>query len=252
MEEKKINRRKFLAGLGIGTTAIVGSSISSACSQLQIGGGIDHMIKISKDSTKDLYPIFDGSKYIAKDFTSLTTDKNLGLSKANLENHFGLYKKYIAKVNEAEEKIKKGIIDEFTMKNLAFSLNGMALHDVYFSNMSSQAGSKSKALVKAIEDSYGSFDAYLHNLCDIAGQVKGWAITAVNLLNGKIINYGVNDHSSNFPNYILPILTFDVYEHAYEIDFQKAGKMEYVKLFPQIINWDIVSRRYDKISKTFA
>ena len=145
-------------------------------------------------------------------------------------------------------------IDDFSIKNLAFSLNGMALHDIYFSNMSTEKSNISEALQKAIEDSFGNFDTYYANLVDQATLVKGWSITALNLLNGKVFNYSEDTHSSNFPNYIMPILVLDVYDHAWVKQFGDSdkAKQEYIDVFTRIINWDLVSRRFDAISMIYS
>ena len=147
--------------------------------------------------------------------------------------------------------MSQGKIDEFSLKNLAFSLNGMALHDIYFSNMTTDQTQASSSLTKALEDTYGSIERYFQNLLELAANVDGWSITALNLLNGKLFNYGLQDHSANFPNFVMPILALDVYEHAYVMDFGKKGKAEYLDAFSKIINWDLVSRRYDALTMLY-
>jgi Fe-Mn family superoxide dismutase len=251
MENTKnsIDRRKFLTGVGLSTAALI-SGIGTGCSK--VSNPFSKKIKIGDESTDNLYPIYKDGQYQVKDFSRLLGDENLGLSKANIENHLGLYKKYVLKVNAAEKNLKEGFVDDATLKNLAFSLNGMALHDIYFTNMNSEKSKPSKALKKAIEKSFGSFDAYMKNLIAIASKVDGWSITGINLLNGQILNYGEDTHSSNFPNYVLPILALDVYEHAYTIDFGSEGKNKYLGIYPNIIDWDVVSLRFDTLKNKFA
>lgn len=247
-ETKKIDRRTFLTGLGV-TAAAFGLN---ACCPMIGKQSCHNKLDLTHGNDKTLYPIYDGEKYIAKDFTHLTKNDALGLSPAMITHHLGLYSKYVDKVNQSETEMRANNITEFGIKNLAFSLNGMALHDIYFSNMSTEKSKASKALNKAIEESYGSFDSYYLNLTDLAGQVKGWSITALNLLNGKLINYATEDHSANFPNFVMPILALDVYEHAYETDFGLEGKEQYINVFGEIINWDLVSRRYDALMMQFS
>lgn len=248
-----MDRRSFLASVGIGAAALGASALSTSCSGTKPIGSLGTMVNISKErDDSDLYPIYDKGEYQVKDFSRLLKDTNLGLSSANIENHLGLYKNYVNKVNAAEKNLRKGVVDEATLKNLAFSLNGMALHDIYFSNMNTDQGEASSAFKKAVEKTFGNFDAYMKNLLDIAAQVKGWSITGVNLLNGHIMNYGEDSHSSNFPNYVIPILALDVYEHAYVSDFSAEGKAQYLDVFKKIIDWDMVSRRFDRIRVTFS
>ncbi len=243
---KGIDRRTFLAGLGV-TAAAIGLTGLTACAPAVKAKALS----LSHGNDASLFPVYDGTKYTKKDFTALTKNDKLGLSAENIQAHLGLYEGYITKVNLAETEMRSGNINEASMKNLAFALNGMALHDIYFSNMTTTETKRSAALSKAIEASYGSFDKYFTNLTSIADQVTGWSVTTLNLLNGKILNYGLADHSANFPNFVMPILALDVYEHAYVIDFSKEGKAKYIEVFSGIINWDLVSRRYDAMTMLF-
>jgi len=243
-----LSRRDFLASIGVGASALGLGLLSSACTSSK------KAISLSNGNNQDLFPVYDGKQYAKKDFNYLTKNDKLGLSATMIDNHLGLYSKYVDKVNQAETMMSKNEINEFSLKELAFSLNGMALHDIYFSNMSTEASKKSAALNKAIEGTYGSFDNYYQNIIDIAMKVKGWSITGLNLLNGKIFNYGEDTHSSNFPNYVMPIMVLDVYDHAYTIDFGESddGKAKYIEVFSKIINWDLVSRRYDAMTGVFS
>lgn len=236
--EKAITRRKFLTGIGVTAGALGLGVLTSACNDKKASKqGID----------KELYPIYDGSQYLVKDFSHLTKNAALGLSPEIIANHLNLYKKYVEKVNKSEEMMANNQIDDFSLKNLAFSLNGMALHDIYFSNMTTESSTRSAALNTAIEATFGSYETYFKNLVDLAMKVEGWSITALNLLNGKIFNYAEDTHSSNFPNYIMPILALDVYDHAYVLDYGEEGKAEYINAWTNSINWDIVSRRFDAV-----
>ena len=236
-KNQTIDRRKFL----LGGLALSASTMLASINPAQA------------DDDDDLCPIYKDGAYLAKDFSHLTKDKNLGLSAPLLENHLGLYKGYVDKVNAAEKYFRnytQGDLDANHAKNLAFSLNGMALHDIYFSNMSSSGSKRSRKLNKAIEADFGNFDNYLKNLANIARQSKGWSLTCYNLLNDRLVNYGIANHSDNFPNFVVPILALDVYEHAYDKDFGVStnGKDKYLEVFTRIIDWDMVSRRFDAAS----
>lgn len=244
----KFNRRAFL--MAAGATGM--GTLLAACNQNKDLSAKSAMLTgIGREGDQDLYPIYNGEKYIAKDFSALTKNTELGLSPEIIEHHLGLYQNYIAKVNQAEQYMRnytRGEINADSLKNLAFSLNGMALHDIYFSNMTTETTKRSRSLNHAIESSYGSVKNYIKNLTNIARQVKGWSLSCVNLLNGEIINYGLDDHSANFPNFVVPILALDVYEHAYVADFGKDGINKYIKIFKNTIDWDLVSRRYDRVT----
>lgn len=248
---KAISRRQFLAGLGV-TAGAIGLSTLTSCSNLSEKK--QGAINLTHGNDIELFPVFKDGMYIVKDFSALTKNTSLGLSPENISHHLGLYADYVQKVNWAENRMAKNVVKPYLIKNLAFALNGMALHDMYFSNMTTEATKKSTALMKAIDNTFGSFEAYYANLVDTAMHVRGWSITALNLLNGKIFNYGEHDHSGNFPNYVMPILALDVYDHAWVKQFGDSdkAKREYINVFSKIINWDLVSRRYDAITSLYS
>lgn len=249
MEKKKLSRRDFLAGIGVSAGALGLTAMTASCTK----PSAKKALSMSHGNDSELFPEYDGEKYIPKDFSHLAKNTELGLSEENITHHVGLYNKYIVKVNKSEAMMAAGEIDEFAMKNLAFSLNGMALHDIYFSNMTTEKTSMSSALSSAIENTFGSFEAYMKNLTEQAMKVKGWSMTGLNLLNGKIYNYAEDTHSSNYPAYFMPIMVLDVYDHAWVKQFGEddSAKMEYINVFKNIINWDLVSRRFDAVSMVF-
>ena len=234
---KEMTRRDFfgaaaVSGLGLGL-----ASVLTGCNET----------KVKSFDMANLYPVYQDGAYLEKDFSHLIGKAGLGLSAENIENHLGLYSNYVKNVNKAEKEMAAGQVNDFTMKHLAFSLNGMALHDIYFSNMTTETTSRSTALENALAGTFGSFENYMKNLSELAMQVDGWSLTAFNLLNGKIFNYALKHHSDNFPNFEIPILALDVYEHAYVKQFTKEAKTEYIEVFKGIINWDLVSQRFDAV-----
>ena len=234
---KEMTRRDFfsaaaVSGLGLGLAGVL-----TGCNGTQV----------KSFEMAELYPVYKDGAYVEKNFLHLIDKKGLGISGPVIQNHLGLYHNYVENVNRAEREMITGNVNEFSMKHLAFSLNGMALHDIYFSNMTTEETKRTYALEDALSATYGSFDKYMANLSELAMQVDGWSITAYNLLNGKLFNYALKHHSDNFPNFVIPILALDVYEHAYVGQFTKEGKAEYIEAFKKIINWDLVSKRYEAI-----
>lgn len=234
---KEMTRRDFfsaaaVSGLGLGLAGVL-----TACNGT----------KVKSFDMAELYPVYKDGSYQEKNFLHLINKPGLGLEASVIQNHLGLYHNYVKNVNRAEREMVTGNVNEFSMKHLAFSLNGMALHDIYFSNMTTEETKRSYALDDAIKGTFGSFDKYMKNLTELAMQVDGWSITAFNLLNGRLFNYALKHHSDNFPNFVIPILALDVYEHAYVAQFKKEGKAEYIEAFKKTINWDLVSRRLEAI-----
>ncbi len=52
----------------------------------------------------------------------------------------------------------------------------------------------------------------------------------------------------------MPIMVLDVYEHAWVKQFgaDAKAKQEYIDVFSKIINWDLVSRRFDAMQILYS
>src|ERR671922_419004 len=98
-----------------------------------------------------------------------------GISDETLEMHFKLYEGYVKETNKLTEKITEfisdGKVDQEEMpayseltRRLGFEYNGMVLHEYYFDNLMSGAGTgdpaQSSQFVKAAEASFGSYDIW--------------------------------------------------------------------------------------------
>jgi Fe-Mn family superoxide dismutase len=256
MDRRNFLRNSYIAGVGAGLTGVLAScnvekNVVDTTNSAKAGAGklkqgLDSAFK-GKFNNADLYPVYKDGAYIVKDFSHLLKQE-LPIAKDTLEHHLGLYKAYVEKVNKSETMMANNEIDEFSVKNLAFSLNGMVLHDIYFHNINQTKSDMSAGLKNKILETFGTMDVYYQNLKDTAMKVEGWSITSLNLLNGKIFNYAEDHHSSNFPAFIVPIMALDVYDHAYtNYESSPAGKAAYINDYIGLIDWDLVSRRYDDV-----
>jgi Fe-Mn family superoxide dismutase len=111
-------------------------------------------------------------------------------------------------------------------------------------------GSKtvSPELSAAITKSFGSFDKFKETFNNAAKTRfgSGWAWLYVtsdkNLAVGSTANQD-NPLMDNSPVKGTPVLTLDVWEHAYYLKYQNK-RADYVDAFWNVINWDEVNRRY--------
>lgn len=115
-------------------------------------------------------------------------------------------------------------------------------HSFYWNCMAPKAGgSPSGELAKAIDKAFGSFNDFVKQFSDAAvGQFgSGWA-WLVQKADGSL---GV-EKTSNADNPLTtgarPLLTCDVWEHAYYIDYRNA-RAKYVEAFWNLINWQFVA-----------
>ncbi len=193
----------------------------------------------------------------AKDFSYLFNSIN-GLSESQLKQHNTLYLRYVKKLNELNEKIEKA--DKSTANaahseyrslkiDRSFSNNGVLLHEMYFSNLTSKNTELSKELKSKICSDFGSFENYISDLqASMRATRNGWVISVYNCTTNKIENYIFESHDLNVPVNSPIILAIDVWEHSYMIDYG-IDKESYIKTLFKNIDWQIVSKRYSKALK---
>lgn len=179
-----------------------------------------------------------------------------------IETHYGKHHAtYTNNLNAAAEKagvadkpIEEVLanLDAIDAANRTAVLNnggGFYNHNIYFEQLRApQADNKpAGALAEAIDAEFGSFDAMKEKMSALAvGQFgSGWAWLSVDA-DGKLYL----SQSANQENPITqgtghtPILTIDVWEHAYYLDYKNL-RPKYVDEIWQIIDWDVVAKRYE-------
>ncbi|MCK5028852.1 MAG: superoxide dismutase [Bacteroidales bacterium] len=118
-------------------------------------------------------------------------------------------------------------------------------HTFYFDQFGKNKIEKlSGELLVAIIASFGSFDVFKEEFSNAAKTLfgSGWA-WLVKKPNGSLEIVQTSNAANPLAEGLIPILTCDVWEHAYYLDYQNK-RPDYVNSFWSIINWDIVSGRY--------
>jgi Fe-Mn family superoxide dismutase len=136
-------------------------------------------------------------------------------------------------------------------KDLAFNLGGHTNHSIFWNNLSPEGGDKPEGeLAAAIDDAFGSFDAFrAHFTAAALGiQGSGWALLSFEGLGGNIVIEQLFDQQGNVPVATTPLLMLDMWEHAFYLDYVNV-KADYVKAFWNIVNWADVAKRFDAARK---
>lgn len=131
-------------------------------------------------------------------------------------------------------------------KDLAFNLGGHVNHSIFWTNMSPNGGDKPTGeLAAAIDDQFGSFDAFRAHFTAVAMGVQGsgWAVLGWDTLGQRLIIVQFFDQQANMPAGFIPLLMLDVWEHAYYLDYKNV-RADYVNAFWNIVNWENVSSRF--------
>ncbi len=126
---------------------------------------------------------------------------------------------------------------------------GFYNHRLFWNVMSPNGGgAPSGALAAAINDAFGSFDAFKDAFSKAAATRfgSGWAWLCVHKGGGVEICSTANQDNplmSGIGCGGFPILGLDVWEHAYYLNYQNR-RPDYINAFFNVINWDYVSKRY--------
>ncbi|TAM69909.1 MAG: superoxide dismutase [Microbacteriaceae bacterium] len=151
----------------------------------------------------------------------------------------------LAKLAEARDADDFGNINKL-QKDLAFNLAGHVNHSVFWNNMSPDGGDKPTGeLAAAVDEFFGSFDKFRAQFTASALGIQGsgWSILAWDSLGGKLIIEQLYDHQGNLAASTVPLLTLDMWEHAFYLDYVNV-KGDYVKAFWNIANWADVNARF--------
>ncbi len=144
------------------------------------------------------------------------------------------------------EEILKVCMDKPAVRNNG---GGYWNHSLFWTVMGPNGGGEPTGdVAKAINDAFGSFEAF-KDLFSKAAATRfgsGWAWLCVT--NGKLeVCSTPNQDNPLMPGVACegtPILGLDVWEHAYYLKYQNR-RPEYIQAFFNVINWDEVNRRFD-------
>lgn len=121
------------------------------------------------------------------------------------------------------------------------NIGGFYNHNLYFEQFGTEM--ISEKFLTLIERDFGTFDNFKTKMVE-AGMAQfgsGWASLVSK--NGELsIVKSANQDSPVSDGYKV-LLTFDVWEHAYYLDFQNLRKKHLEELF-YIVNWSVVESRY--------
>ena len=154
----------------------------------------------------------------------------------------------IDKLVEARANGDYGTINQLE-KNLAFHVSGHLMHSLFWKNMSPDGGDKPTGeLAAAIDEHFGSFDAFQAQMTQAALTIQGsgWAALAWEPLAGRLVVEQIYDHQNNLAGTAIPIFVLDMWEHAFYLQYKNV-KGDYVKAFWNIANWADVATRFDSV-----
>ena len=119
-------------------------------------------------------------------------------------------------------------------------------HNLYFGQFSAPKADNKPIgkLAEAISLQFGSFDAFKEELQKKGATLfgSGWVWLSVDK-DGKLVITQETNAANPVQKGLKPLLTFDVWEHAYYLDYQNR-RPDHLAALWQIINWEIIEQRY--------
>ncbi|WP_018306403.1 superoxide dismutase [Desulfitobacterium hafniense] len=155
-----------------------------------------------------------------------------------------------AKLAEAREKGDFGLVKHWE-RELAFHGSGHLLHTLFWTNMTPDGGgTPAGALGESISQDFGSFEAFKKQFSAAAVAVEGsgWAVLVWNPEFKKLEILQAEKHQNLTQWGAVPLLTVDVWEHAYYLKYQNK-RAAWVETWWNLVNWADVSQRFDKAAK---
>jgi superoxide dismutase, Fe-Mn family len=180
-----------------------------------------------------------------------------GLSSEALELHRGLYEGYVKETNGLLAKLNEfprssaltpedRLVRDGLVRRLSFERNGVVWHEMFFESLGSVAGKPAPGGVfaEALDISFGGVENWKKDLLDVA-QTRGvgWVVTFRTDGDNRLINAWVDDHTRGILAGLRPIALFDLWEHAYLLDFKPSQRKEYMATLFDNMNWPAVEAR---------
>ena len=173
------------------------------------------------------------------------------ISEETLDFHYGKHHKaYVDKLNVQIENTEwnHASLEEIVKSSSGGVFNNAAQvwnHTFYWNSLSQKGGGQpSGDLAKALEKDFGSFKKFKEEFTAKAlGQFgSGWAWL---VKSGSILKVIATANADTpLTSEDKPLLTCDVWEHAYYVDYRNA-RNKYIEAFWSLVNWDFIVRNLD-------
>lgn len=176
------------------------------------------------------------------------------ISERTLSIHYGKHHAgYVAKLNELLEgsSFKGHSLEEIILQThnkeqfrpLFNNAGQIWNHTFYWESMVPNGGGAPKGKVlKLIEDSFGTYDQFKTQFKDtaLAQFGSGWTWLVQSKKGLKIVKTS-NAETPLTDSELTPLMTCDVWEHAYYLDYQNK-RLDYVEVFLRhLVNWEFVT-----------
>jgi Fe-Mn family superoxide dismutase len=172
------------------------------------------------------------------------------ISKETIEFHYG--KHHQAYVTNINNLIKGGDLESLSLEEIIKRAEGGVFnnaaqvwnHTFYWESLKPGGSKPTASIEKLLAQNFGSVDAFKEKFSDAAVKTfgSGWA-WLIKEDAEKLSILSTSNADMPLKHGKKALLTFDVWEHAYYIDYRNR-RPDYVKALWGIINWANVEKRF--------
>lgn len=175
------------------------------------------------------------------------------ISEETLEFHYG--KHHQAYVTNLNNLIKGGEFENSSLEDIIKKSSGGIFnnaaqvwnHTFYWHSLAPNAGGEPTGKVgEAINKSFGSYAAFKEKFSAsaVGNFGSGWT-WLVKKADGSLEIVNTSNAGCPIKDGLNAILTIDVWEHAYYVDYRNA-RPKYVEAFWNLVNWKFAEENYNK------
>ena len=173
------------------------------------------------------------------------------ISANTVDFHYGKHEKaYIDNLNKLIEGTEYADMDleDIIIKSEGALFNNASQawnHIFYFFSFSPDGGGEPAGrLRRAIDEQFGSFENFKNEFIESGTKIfgSGW-IWLSSDADGKLFISQKSNAGNPLTDGLIPLLVFDVWEHAYYLDYQNR-RQDALKALWDIVDWSIIESRY--------
>lgn len=176
------------------------------------------------------------------------------ISKETIGFHHG--KHLAGYVNNLNVMLEGSPLEGLSLEEIVLKAEGGVLnnsgqilnHEMYFEQFTGKPGKSAPAgkLAEAIERDFGSFEAFKEEFVKKGATLfgSGWVWLSADK-DGKLVITQETNAANPIQKELKPLLTFDVWEHAYYLDYQNR-RADHLAALWQIVDWEVIENRYNQ------
>ena len=176
------------------------------------------------------------------------------ISKETIAFHHG--KHLAAYVNNLNGLLLGSGFEEATLEEIVCKAEGGMLnnagqilnHELYFGQFTGESiqSTPKGRIIEAINRNFGSFEAFKEEFQKKGATLfgSGWVWLSADK-DGKLVITQEPNAANPIQKGLKPLLTFDVWEHAYYLDYQNR-RPDHLAALWQIVDWTVIEQRYNQ------